>query len=220
MSDLPEVRRVSLTDHVRAATDAGRKDDPDRAALLLGAASQLKPLHAIQVAFDALARTATDLRAGVPDPYAKTLGYHAGEALRHVEYHRDVLKAGYEAAEAMIAEMKTQTSSLENAMAKQKPEHPKLTNDGSPHPLEEGGYDANSDPALPGNISDVEALKEGKQTRAQTEAIAQADLAETEGHAPAAADGTDKDEESDPKGGKKSDAKTSKKADAKAADKK
>lgn len=75
-----------------------------------------------------------------------------------------------------------------------KPEdHPHLTTSGDPHPLEEGGYDADSDPQLPGNISDIEALKEGKETRKQTEAIAKADQGETKGHTPANADGTDKD---------------------------
>jgi hypothetical protein len=71
-------------------------------------------------------------------------------------------------------------------------DHPQLTTGGEPHPLEEGGYDANADPALPGNISDIEALKEGKQTRAQAEAIGAADAARTEGHKPAGADGFDK----------------------------
>lgn len=103
--DFPDVHRVSFADALQTATEAARKTDPDRAARMLAAASQLEPLHAIQVSFDGLARTARDRREGVPDPYANTLAYHAKESLDHVAYHRDVLKAAYDAAEAMMAEM-------------------------------------------------------------------------------------------------------------------
>jgi hypothetical protein len=59
-------------------------------------------------------------------------------------------------------------------------DHPQLTTSGAPHPLEAGGYEANEDPQLPGNISDVEALKEGKTTRQQATAIAEGDAAAAE----------------------------------------
>lgn len=198
-SKTPTIRRVSFSDHLAKATAANR--DRDAAGRVAAAAGQLPPLHAIQVATDQVVRKADDLAAGIPDPYGKGLGYHLDQTIGHIEHHRDVLRAAADAADAMIGDLKSQMTGLERHMSKKdqggdlpagaRPEDqqpPQLTTSGEPHPLVEAGYDPAADPQLPPNISDVEALKEGKATFKQTEAINEsADINEDQGKGKAAA---------------------------------
>lgn len=176
---LPEVRRVSYAEHAQkvAATLA----PPDDAGRLAAEACRLEPLQRIQVTFDQLAGRAEARRRGEPWPYDHAYAGHVKAEMQGVQRHREVLQCAAAAADAMIDQMERQILDLETAMAKQKDDEtppPQLTPSGEPHPLQKGGYDPNADPQLPGNISDVEALKEGKTTRAQGEAIAASDAEE------------------------------------------
>jgi hypothetical protein len=171
------LRRVSYHDAAHAAAPQ-KKGDPGYAGSVAAAAIQLPPLQAMQTAFDQLNRAARDRASGAPWEHTGSFAGHTADVLKHAGRLRDVLATAHAAADAMIADMTAQTSSLEKSMSKPKsdaPDHPQLTTTGEPHPLEKGGYDADSDPGLPGNISDVEALKEGKTTRAQAAAIGEAD---------------------------------------------
>jgi hypothetical protein len=132
-AELPPVRRASFHEALRdavkskSAPPAG-KGDPEPPgpeeyrALVMGRATELAPLHQIQLAYDQLARKAEDHRNGEPDPYQKTLAYHADQADRSARFHADVLKAASDAAEAMIAAGGANAREVHSAMSKQKPE--------------------------------------------------------------------------------------------------
>ena len=190
-TDLPEVRRVSFADHAAKAADLLVK--PDDAGRVAAAACRLEPLQRIQVAFDQLVNHAEGHRRGELGPYGHDFHGYAKAELEGAKRHVEVLAVASEAAIAMHKDMTAQLRTLEDAMSKKKDDEQKLTTDGSPHPLQEGGYDPAKDPQLPSNISDVEALKEGKTTHAQNEAIARADAEANggEGKEPTKAEGSD-----------------------------
>lgn len=179
---MSEFMRSSFHDHsARAAARA--EPDPDEAGRLTADARRLEPLHAIQIALDQLARKAEDRARGVPDPYGLSFAQHARDALIHARRLALVLRVAADAGAAMVAETLDQVHRLEADMARSRsprPEHtdetpPKLTESGAPHPLQEGGYDPDADPQLP-SVSDIEALKEGKTTHQQAEALAAHDV--------------------------------------------
>jgi hypothetical protein len=193
---LPEVRRVSYADHANDAAKAIVPDDPDRAGLAAREACRLEPLQKIQVEFDQLVGIADARRRGEPWQHSGD-GYpgHVRSAFEYVNRLAAVLETAAKASRTMIDAMESRLSELEAAMKKKAksdaPDAPKLTASGEPHPLQEGGYDANADPQLPGYISDVEALKEGKTTRKQAEAIAASDAMHGEDQEPTPADPAD-----------------------------
>jgi hypothetical protein len=173
MLDIPEIRRVSYAEHAEQAV-AGHRD-PDLAGAIAREATRIDPLQRIQVAFDQLARQAEDQRKGVLWDASLPWPVHVRDTLEHARRYRDILACAARAADSMIEQMSSQLSVLEEAMSAGNPnEAPRLTNTGEPHPLEQGGYDPQADPQKEANISDVEALKEGKTTRAQAEAIGRA----------------------------------------------
>jgi hypothetical protein len=177
----PEVRRVSYDEHARAVARDIQPDDPDRAGRTAALAVRLEPLQRIQVAFDQLVAHAAGRRRGEAWDYAgPSFAHYAKDALAHAREHSDVLHCAAEAADTMIAHMSDQLTALEDAMDPNNPDRPSLTPDGSPHPLEAGGYDPNADPQLPGHESDVATGKAGQTTRAQADAIAAGDLARRE----------------------------------------
>ena len=184
---IPSVHRVSYADH--AAKAAALLVKPDDAGRVAAAACRLEPLQKIQVAFDQLVNHAEGHRRGEVGPFGLHFRQYAEAELDGAKRHLEVLAAASEAAISMHKEMTKQLKSLEDAMSKKRDdEGPKLTTDGSPHPLQEGGYDPAKDPQLPSNISDVEALKEGKTTHAQNEAIVRADAEESKDDEPTKAD--------------------------------
>jgi hypothetical protein len=177
----PEVRRVSYDEHARAVARDIQPDDPDRAGRTAALAVRLEPLQRIQVAFDQLVAHAAGRRRGEAWDYAgPSFAHYARDALAHAREHSDVLHCAAEAADTMINHMSDQLTALEDAMDPNNPDRPSLTPDGSPHPLEAGGYDPNADPQLPGHESDVATGKAGQTTRAQADAIAAGDLARRE----------------------------------------
>lgn len=188
MPDIPEIRRVSYAEHAEQAV-AGHTD-PDMAGAIAREATRIDPLQRIQVAFDQLARQAEDQRKGVLWDASLPWPLHVRDTLEHARRYRDVLACAARAADSMIEQMSSQLSALEEAMSAGNPnEAPRLTNTGEPHPLEQGGYDPQADPQKEANISDVEALKEGKTTRAQAEAIGRAAEGEAKDREPAPAEG-------------------------------
>lgn len=178
--DAPNVRRVSFSDHVGRAAAESAPDDPAGAGAVAAQAVRLAPLHAIQVAFDQVVGVAQARLRGEAWQQSGTYALHFADVLGHAERHARVLAVAAEAARSMVADMTTNLSALEDHMSKHHPDGPRLTPDGSPHPLEAGGYDPDADPQLPSNVSDVAALKEGKTTRKQSEAIAAGDAARAE----------------------------------------
>lgn len=183
---LPEVNRVSYADHAKKAADL--LVPPDEAGRVASEACRLEPLQRIQVAFDQLANHAEGHRRGEIGAYGHHFRSYVQAELEGAKRHVEVLAVASEAAIAMHKEMSAQLKALEDAMTKKKDDEPKLTTDGGPHPLQEGGYDPDKDPQLPSNISDIEALKEGKTTHAQSEAIAKADAEDAEDREPAKSD--------------------------------
>lgn len=188
--ELPRVDRVSYHDAVHAAARE-IVGDPDRDGQVANEAARLAPLHRIQVAFDQLAAHADTHRAGGLGPYGHNFWGYARDELAAARRHAEVLKVAAVAAEVMLERKAGMLDALEAAMAKQRGDDPKLTTTGEDHPLQQGGYDPAADPGLPSNISDVEALKEGKTTKAQAEALAKADAAGDEGQEPAPSDEAD-----------------------------
>jgi hypothetical protein len=185
---LPPIGRVSFADNAQKAASE-LVADPDRVGQVAAEASRLLPLHRMQVAFDQLVGHAETRRAGGLGPYGHDYAGYVQAELDGANRHAEVLMVAATAAQAMMQEMTSQLQDLEVAMAKAKDDKdPQLTPDGSPHPLQAGGYDPATDSALPSNISDIEALKEGKTTRAQNEAIAKADAAGDEGAEPTPSD--------------------------------
>lgn len=170
--DAPTARRVSFADHARRAADGATPDDPETSGRAAVEATRLAPLQAIQVAFDQLHTAHAARLRGEPWPHTTPFADHAAGVMTHARRHAQTLAVAADAARSMIEDMSGQIQQTEDHMAD---EHPRLTPDGSPHPLEAGGYDPAADPQLPSNVSDVAALKEGKATRRQAEAIARAD---------------------------------------------
>lgn len=179
--DAPNVRRVSFADHAGRAAAEALPDDPDRSGRDARAATQLAPLQAIQVAFDQVVGVAQARLRGEAWQQSGSYARHFADVLEHAGRHARVLAVAAEAARSMVADMTANLKLIEDHMSKKKhPDGPRLTPDGSPHPLEAGGYDPDADPQLPSNVSDVAALKEGKTTRKQSEAIAAGDAARAE----------------------------------------
>lgn len=174
--ELPRVPRSDYTAHAMKAAAARlpHADDHGRTA---NEAVQLDPFRRIQVAQDQLIGHADSVRRGEPFDFPGGFNAYAADALAHMDRHATTLEIAAAAARAQVDEITSHAKGLVHAMSKPKDEHPKLTTDGSPHPLEEGGYDANSDAGKPANMSDVGALKAGQASQAQAEAIAKADLA-------------------------------------------
>lgn len=206
---IPNVKRIPFDERLRAAAPS-KKGDETYGAGITRDATRLEPLHAIQVAFDQLIRHSEDRTRGEPWQFSGTWKDYVADTLSHAIRHCDVLKTAASAAEAMISDIKTQTERLQAAMSKKQTEdekdvaqHPTLTTTGEPHPLEVGGYDANSDPNKPVEESDVAALKAGHASPAQAEAIQKSDAQHAKDKDPAesrSSDATDdEDEKSTPK---------------------
>jgi hypothetical protein len=179
---MPEIRRLNYTEHAERAAPRSA-DDPGYAGAVAAQAVRLAPLQAIQVAFDQTQVRAEALARGEPWPYTGgSYREHADATLAHARRHRDILRTAADAADTLIAEFgKTLSSVQEPNMSGQNPdEGPQLTVGGEPHPLEQGGYDPNADPARPASESDVAALKAGHATPAQAEALAEADVRASE----------------------------------------
>jgi hypothetical protein len=189
-TEVPAVNRVSFAEHAQRA--AATLVEPDRAGQVAVAATRLAPLQRIQTAFDQLAGHAEGRRRGEFGPYGHDFRGYVQAELDGARRHVEELACAHAAADSMFEEMTRQLQAQETAMAKKKDDDaPQLTTGGEPHPLQAGGYDPDADPQLPGNISDVEALKEGKMTRAQSEAVARADAEAAEGREPAKSDEAD-----------------------------
>lgn len=176
---LPTVRRVNYTDHARAATDKALPGHENPGAVA-DAVTRLDPFQRMQTAADQLLSRSEAARRGEPFDFPGGFDRFAADVLSHIDGHAKVLEVAAAAARSFAGEVAAQTEGLVTAMNDKRKEQaakdgPQLTTDGSEHPLQQGGYDADADPQLPGNISDVEALKEGKATRAQAAAIAKAD---------------------------------------------
>lgn len=174
----PEVRRIAFAELTRRAADGAFPEDGEQAAAVARAADGLTPLHRIQVAFDQVVSVAAAQRRGEPWPHNGTYSDHYADVMKHARRHADTLAVAADTADTMVGEMESQLKQLEESMADEKANN--LTTDGSPHPLESGGYDADNDPQLPSNVSDIAALKEGKATRRQTEAVVAGDAAKAE----------------------------------------
>jgi hypothetical protein len=173
------IARAAAADHTAQA--AATHEDPDFAGRVAAEAARLEPLARLQVALDQLAGQAEDRRRGLPWPFDTPYEGTVVQALAHAGYLRDILRCAATAADTMIEQLSQQVSDPGATMTVPNPnEGPRLTTTGEPHPLQEGGYDPAADPAKPGNISDIEALKEGKATPAQVEALAAADVAASE----------------------------------------
>jgi hypothetical protein len=173
---MSEIRRIDYAGHLERAAPRS-EDDPGRAGLLANEAARLVPLQRIQTAFDqTIVRADTVARGGAWE-YTGGLREHVASTLEYVRRSLDVLRTAAAAAEAMIDDFTAILTPLtEENMSQDDPNKgPQLTTTGEPHPLQKGGYDPHTDPTLQGNISDIEALKEGKTTPAQAEALAAAD---------------------------------------------
>jgi hypothetical protein len=174
------ITRASFVDHTRRAATAAHAN-PDHAGRTAAEAARLEPIQRIQLALDQLVRHAEDRRTGLPWPYDTPYRRTVEQTLEHAGHLRDVLRCAADAADSMIDHISQQVFTVEAPMSQDDPNKPPvLTTTGEPHPLQQGGYDPAADPAKPGNISDIEALKEGKATPAQVEALAAADVAASE----------------------------------------
>lgn len=173
---MPEVKRLDYQSHIQNAAPEDPADPGHRGAIAHEAA-RLRPLQEIQVNFDQVIQKAEARARGEPWPYGGSFEEHCAAALEHAQRRSEVLRCAADAADSIIAELKSTIVPGEPAMSTEDPNQgPQLTTTtGEPHPLQEGGYDANADPGLPSNISDVEAMKEGKTTRKEAEALGAAD---------------------------------------------
>ncbi len=175
---LPPVTRINY-DVLAQDVIADKPGDPSYKGKIANEAIRLEPLKQIQASYDQTVTHADNLRRGEPWTYPGGFKAHVDAAIAHAAERRDILKLAAAKAEEALAQITNQLNALENAMShKRHPDDgPQLTTDGSEHPLVEGNYNADADPNLAANESDVNALKSGHTTKAQAEAIAKSDLA-------------------------------------------
>jgi hypothetical protein len=172
-------RRVSFVDCAREAAEQVYPDDAGKAATLAREVSSNAHLQRMQTEFDQLERHAASRLRGEPWPYPMGLPTYLKQSGEHVRNLARVLRCTADAADRMLGSMSEQLNGLEDHMSQNNPdEGPQLTPSGEPHPLEEGGYDANADEARPASESDVAALKAGHATPAMAEALAASDTAD------------------------------------------
>jgi hypothetical protein len=184
----PPIAHANYDDAARAAIV--HPDESAHPGIFLEA-TKLDPLRRVQSRLNQVAAALAEYARPGPKSLPGDVSTFIENEMEYIARDVNSLKAAHAAAQHLHDHYAKQFATWEKAMSKGKStkgdgtdpnagDHPQLTTSGAPHPLEAGGYEANEDPQLPGNISDVEALKEGKTTRQQATAIAEGDAAAAE----------------------------------------